>query len=381
MRVELTGVCDFECLYCHAGDKNTACYKSDELTHERRVELIKEAKDMGVKRFTLTGGEPFLYKRWPEVVEVCGSDSEVVISTNGAHFSNDNIAVIADLPQVVQFTTSLDGLKTNDIIREGSDHRQNLKDLARLKRLLPKRKLMVQTVVYRQNLEEIIPLYEELKDIGIFWWRLSQLWKTVRTERNKDIVDFSDYQLMFDLYVRVIKRHLADSKPFQLSIDNAYYSWITEEGYAEMDPDSHPCAYNFDRICLNANGDLMFCPSLGGVYASAKDKSLTDVISSSPWLKDFKTITVGSLGCAKCRYFKICGGGCRADAHKWLGNVRAIDPNSCCMMPLIEERIIPLLKGSEREAFQTLIVEEGEYPPLAGVNIEEAVRTFERKEA
>ena len=110
VRLELTGRCDMKCLYCHAGEKNTACYNRDELPHSGWLEIVAECKRLGVKNFILTGGEPFLYRQWSEIVSACGQDARVVFSTNGKHFTDANLAVLEELPQVKEFRTSIDGL-------------------------------------------------------------------------------------------------------------------------------------------------------------------------------------------------------------------------------------------------------------------------------
>lgn len=375
-RFELTGSCDMKCLYCHAGEKNTACYTKEELPHERWLEIIKECKLLGVKSFVFTGGEPFLYKRWPELVEAVGSDARVVISTNGRHFSEDNLNILSGFPQVKEFRTSIDGLATNDIIREGSSYLESLEAIRMLRKRFPDKKVMIQTVIYQQNLAEIPELYKILKEIGIHCWRLSQLWKTVRTEINRDIIDFSDYDRMFDFFAEVIKTHQQDGKPFLLRIDSVYYSWIEKEDYAPMDLHGHPCAYNFNFLCVNANGDVIFCPALSAPFASVKNQSIKEAVEGSAWLNDFKAMTVQSFGCAGCRYIRICGGGCRADALRWLGKTTMIDPNSCCIMPRIEKKILPLLGEGERKAFESLIDKDGAFPAIAGRDIEEAVKLF-----
>lgn len=377
VRLELTGRCDMQCLYCHAGDKNTACYNKEELPHERWLEIIEECKALGVTNFILTGGEPFLYKRWPEIVAACGRDNRVVFSTNGKHFSRENLELIASsYPQVAEFRTSLDGLGSNDIIREGSSYQEAIKNIQRVREMLPDKKIMVQTVIYKKNIEEVAALYEILKEIGVYRWRLSQLWKTVRTEKNRGIVNFSDYDQMFSLYVGIIRRFQTEGKPFLLQIDNVYYSWIDKEDYAPMDLGSHPCDYNSDYLCINANGDLIFCPALNQPYASVKNDNIAKAVQESSWLKDFKNIRVSDLGCGDCRYVKICGGGCRADSLRWRGGTRKLDPNSCCMMPKIEAEILPLLGQEEREAFLKLIDQDAPFPTVAGRNIEEAVNSI-----
>lgn len=375
-RLELTGSCDIKCLYCHAGEKNSACYKEQELSHQRWLEIISECKDLGVTNFILTGGEPFLYGHWPEIIEACGQNVKVVISTNGRHFSEKTLAILSEFPQVQEFRTSLDGLATNDIIRDGSSYRESLETIAIVREKFPDKKIMIQTVTYEQNLPEIPNLYERLKKLGIYRWRLSQLWKTVRTEKNRDILDFSEYDKMFSLYADLISRHQSDGKPFMFSIDNVYYSWIDKENYAPMSLSGHPCSYNFEFLCVNANGDLVFCPALNLPFTSAKKQTIKEAIENSKWLNDFKDITVDSLGCGNCRYIKICGGGCRADSQRWLGTIKAIDPNSCCMMPMIEKKILPLLGREEQKAFRSLINQDGSFPLIQGRNIEEAVKSL-----
>lgn len=328
----------------------------------------------------MTGGEPLLYSRWADIIQACGPDASVVISTNGRHFSNKNLDVIADLPQIKEFRTSLDGLTTNDVIRDGSDFKNILKTLERLRKILPDKQVMIQTVLYRQNLFEVPLLYEKLKELNIYKWRLSQLWKTVRTEKNKEIIDFSDYNQMFSLFTALIQNYLHDEKPFMLSIDNVYYSWSDQEAYSQMAIDGHPCEYNFDYLCINANGDLVFCPALNVPYASVSNSSIEDAVNKSNWLKEFKNMTVGELGCGDCRYLSICGGGCRADAMRWLNNFTILDPNSCCMMPRIEKNIFPLLKNEERSVFDGMINNNGDYPQVSGANIIEAVINFQGKE-
>jgi len=378
-RLELTGNCDFKCLYCHAGQKNNACKISEELPLERWLGIIDEAKQLGVKKFILSGGEPLLHPHWQEIVRHCGPETEVIFSTNGNHFNEKNLEILARLPYAREFRTSLDGLQTNDIIRHGSSYVKSLESLRRLKQRLPDSKIMVQTVVYRNNLNELKALYNILKDQGVYWWRLSQLWKTVWTEKNRGILDFSDYNLMFSAYTDIIRTYLQEEKPFRLSIDNVYDSNITLEPYANFDFSAHPCAYHFDFLCINANGDLVFCIALNLPHASVKNQSIVKAFETSVWLKDFQALNIGMLPCGNCRYLKICGGGCRADSLRWLGELKTLDPNACCVMRKIEEIIIPLLDEKAKKVYLQLIDVSADYPPVNGENIEQAVEAFKRR--
>jgi len=380
LRLELTGVCNYQCLYCHASGKNTKSYQKQQLSFARMLQLIDEAKELGVTNFILTGGEPFLNKNWDKIVAYCGQDSRVVISTNGSCFTKENLHRLKQLPQAREFRTSIDGLKTNDIIREGSSYLKSIEAIKKVKKYLPDSRIMVQTVVYKQNITELMPLYEELKRLKISRWRLSQLWKTIRTKNNARILNFSDYDLMFNIYEDIIKRYQQDNFPFRLGIDNVYDSFITKEDYVDMNLNTHPCLYEFDYLCINSNGDIIFCPALNKPMANVKNQSIKDAVKNSEWFSDFKKITIESLNCRGCRYVKICGGGCRADALKWLGDIKAEDINSCCIITRVEKRIVPLLTIEEQKAYNNLIDETGYYPYIEGNNIEEIANNYERRD-
>ncbi|MDR3559410.1 MAG: radical SAM protein [Candidatus Pacebacteria bacterium] len=373
MRLELTGRCSLRCVYCHAGHLNNPELFKDELPLERLLRLVDEAKEMGINEFTITGGEPFLNLGWPQVIESCGEGSRVHISTNGEHFTEENVRIIHSLPQVREIRTSLDGFESNDRVRKGNSGRRTLETLKRLRREFPDKGLMVQTTCYRQNMSELESLYDELKEVGITRWRLSQLWKTELSEINKGQVDYADYDEMFHVYKKVITRFQADGRPFRLGIYNVYDSDITSEDYVDMDLNVHPCKYQYRYLCVKTNGNLIFCPALNIPMGSVRGMSIREALAKSQWLDNFGKLTVDSVQCAGCRYIKLCGGGCRADALGWFSKMNAIDPNSCCLMVRVEKEIIPMLSPDEQAAYNRLIDRDGNLPVARGKNILEAV--------
>lgn len=373
MRLELTGRCSLQCIYCHAGHLNDPKLFKDELPLSRLLELVDEAKKMGINEFTVTGGEPFLNPGWPDVIRQCGEDSRVHISTNGEHFTEENIRIIHSFPQVKEIRTSLDGLESNDVVRKGNCSSRILKTLLRLHKEFPEKGLMLQTTCYKQNIPELLRLYEALKATGITRWRISQLWKTELSEKNKGEVDYADYDEMFNVYKNLIIQYRKDGKPFRMGIYNVYDSEITSEDYVDMDLDVHPCLYQYRYLCVKTNGNLIFCPALNLPMTSVRDQSITEALAGSQWLRDFGKLTVKTVQCGKCRYIKLCGGGCRADALGWFGKIDAIDPNSCCLMARVEKEIVPLLSSDEQAAYERLIDPYGDMPIARGKDIFEAV--------
>lgn len=81
--------CNFHCKWCYA--KDTVFDNRQTLTLELALRLLKITKDMGIKRITLIGGEPTLWKHLLDFNTKCreiGVKSSLV--TNGYRFSNDN---------------------------------------------------------------------------------------------------------------------------------------------------------------------------------------------------------------------------------------------------------------------------------------------------
>lgn len=62
----INSVCATDCIYCYADvRKKIDC----QIPMKRLRELIKEARDLGIRSFDLTGGEIFLYSHWEEFLK------------------------------------------------------------------------------------------------------------------------------------------------------------------------------------------------------------------------------------------------------------------------------------------------------------------------
>ncbi|MFA5781872.1 MAG: radical SAM protein [Bacteroidales bacterium] len=376
LRLEVTGACNLSCIYCHASRLNTADIKKDELSTDRKLEIVNEGKELGCNENTLIGGEPFVSKDLEVIVNECGESSVVNITTNGHFFTEKNIAWLKKYPQIKEFRVSLDGLLSHNFVRSGSSYEVVISALKRVLRVFPEKRIVVQTTCNKQNLSELLELYSILKDIGVFRWRISQLWRFGRTKGNEGILEFADYDDMFVVYKQLIKNFHNDGKPFNLGIYNVYNSQITVEDYVAMDLNTHPCTYHFRSICVKANGELTFCPALDLPFSSVKKQSLKEALQSR-WLQQFKEIKISDVHCGNCRYIKLCGGGCRADAYAWLGDIRQLDPIACCLMVRVEKEIVPILSSQERVKYRELIDENGEMPPVIGKNAEDALKSWE----
>lgn len=85
LRISVTDRCDLRCSYCMSEDVEFLP-KQDILSFEEIIRVAKSFAQLGVKRIRITGGEPLMRKKLPELIanikEIQGIE-EVVLTTNG----------------------------------------------------------------------------------------------------------------------------------------------------------------------------------------------------------------------------------------------------------------------------------------------------------
>ena len=86
LRISLTENCNLKCIYCLPEDFSPKQYDETNILSEKNVLSIAEAaKEMGINKIRLTGGEPLLRKDIVSIVsgiKKIGID-EIYITTNG----------------------------------------------------------------------------------------------------------------------------------------------------------------------------------------------------------------------------------------------------------------------------------------------------------
>ena len=110
IRVSVTDRCDFRCVYCMS-EKMTFLPKSEVLSLEETIRIIKIFSELGIKKVRITGGEPLVRKGVDELFKSIGkidSLDEITITTNGSQLKNKS-AMLKDAG-VKRINISLDSL-------------------------------------------------------------------------------------------------------------------------------------------------------------------------------------------------------------------------------------------------------------------------------
>ena len=132
--------CNLNCNYC---DTRYSCEGRDG-TEMKVSEVIEKAKEAGVKRITLTGGEPLIHKNVEELVdELVKAGFEVNIETNGSvdiypYIKKENVIITMDYKSISSGMTdkmnhkNLKYLRNQDVLKFVVGNKEDLDDMKRI---------------------------------------------------------------------------------------------------------------------------------------------------------------------------------------------------------------------------------------------------------
>src|SRR6266851_4169798 len=91
--LELTSVCNLECVHCYA-ESGPYVRKGDDLSPERYAELIIEAAALGCEKVQFIGGEPTLHPALPRLIELASHEgySFIEVYTNATRIQDPLLA-------------------------------------------------------------------------------------------------------------------------------------------------------------------------------------------------------------------------------------------------------------------------------------------------
>ena len=131
LRISITDKCNYRCSYCMPkdifGKDHQFLQKSELLTYEEIIEVVKILKRYGLEKVRLTGGEPMLRKNIELLIKGLKDEAlvnEVSITTNGSLLDHDKIRLLKT-NGLDAITISLDSL-SQDITDELNPTNNNI---------------------------------------------------------------------------------------------------------------------------------------------------------------------------------------------------------------------------------------------------------------
>jgi len=336
----VTDRCSCHCLHCY----NAAGIADEkaEFTREESFRLIHEAADCGIQSVKLTGGEPFLYPYFSDIVrEIHASGMQVDrIYTSGDHLTQELLDGMKQAGSSPVMKISLDGIGMHDWLH-GGEHAEET--ALQAIRLCIRNGFHVQVVmnVHRGNFSTLLPTALKMSEMGadalqVLRTTESPRWK-LRTENlSLEPEEYYDGLLTFTAeYLKSGALMPVEIWKF-LNLDPGTVRDIvsrSREAENSLRDSDLRCSDNRGMVTVAADGELYPCITMTGLlreagisYGNVKKSSLTALLTEGAYLDEI-CHTVGEYGknneeCAACEYFRQCAGGCPAMALALTGNMQ-----------------------------------------------------------
>jgi mycofactocin radical SAM maturase len=311
---EITAKCNLQCRHCLSADMRETI--ATELDFEQCRAFIDEVDRMEVFQINFGGGEPFLRKDFPDILDYVHSKGIITcVSTNGTVL-DENLVLRLSRMKLLRIQVSLDGATaaTNDAVRGSGTYERILEGIALLsKQGFPH--LSINTVVTRINFHEIEQLGELASRYG------------VKTRLSRFRPSGAAKQVWQEFH-----------------LDNTQLSWLSEFLSAHHEVSTGDSFFSItkeDRLELGMNmcgAARMTCSVLpdGSVYPCAflcdeqfRAGNITRESLGKIWLHSAAFNAIRAIrveACENCTRFSLCHGGCPAVAYFFANSLNHPDP-------------------------------------------------------
>ncbi len=319
---ELTLACDQKCAHCgpRAGHK-----RSDELTTEECLQVVRELREMGTGEVVLIGGEAYLRNDFILIIRaIREAGMSCTMTTGGYNLTKERAEAMVEAG-IGSVTFSVDGLAaTHDRLRGVPNSWERA--FAGMRNIKAAGgKVACNSQINALTYPELPRLLELLADEGIHSWQLQI------TVPHGNAADHPEIILQPYMFLEVFKvlEQLMDrcqERGVRLWPGNnlGYFGPLEKRLRASQRKIWRGCTAGVSVVGIESNGGVKNCPSLGGennVGGSWRVHGLKKLWEETYQLGYIRQRTVDDLWgyCRSCYYADVCMAGCTAAAEPLLG--------------------------------------------------------------
>jgi radical SAM protein with 4Fe4S-binding SPASM domain len=310
MEMEFSRTCNFRCPYCYVPRKSSP---EQEMTPEKAQDVIRQARELGARKIIVLGGEPMIYPSIRDmVVFMRGKGLDIEIFTNGSKMTQDQARFLAEHEVKVVLKLNTRDPATQDLLagREGAHGiiASALENLRKAGYPGPGKVLAISTVILKQNLDEILPLWTWVRDQGFepYFERLTPQ----ENARENDWLSVPEER------VEEIFRAVSE-------LDRTKYGKIWDPQPPLL---ANRCLRHQFSVLVNAYGSVFPCVGVTIPVGNVHERGLAEIIRDSEVLQDLRNYRQMIKGpCGTCDKITECYG-CRGAAFQLTGDYLASDP-------------------------------------------------------
>ena len=330
MNLMITGKCNLNCLHCFNAKDNAPL--NTELSYEQILNILDQARDIGIHAFTITGGEPLVHRHFLDIVKAIYERNMMIfeLNTNGLLISQKMLDLFKELGCHPLIKISFDGIGYHNWMRQNP----KAEDLTiNAIKLCIKNgfRVKAQTQVNRKNLDAMYETAEMLNDLGVSEMRIIRTTEAPRWEKNSP-----DSSLTMEEYyeemLKFSKKYISSNMKMTIDIWQFVRLYPYSKSYElmpvactkdEFNIRIPMCKGNRGMIAVSSSGELVPCLQMSGWFIE-REISLGNLLKTP--LKqlvtesDYLNLAMAPLlkqiiendKCGNCKYYKACTGGCPA---------------------------------------------------------------------
>ena len=353
--LEITSRCNLRCKYCYFFDNPEVNYQ--ELPTGEWLEFIDELGQCSVMDVCLAGGEPFIRKDLPDLIEaIVKNRMRFSILSNGTLITDAIAEFIAETKRCDSVQVSIDGSCAE--VHESGRGKGSFSKAVQGIRILKKHYIpvTVRMTIHRHNVHDLENtarfLLEELEllefstnavgYVGSCQKNSSDLMLTVK-DRELAMKTLARLSSKYDDRIIAAAGPLADFRCWE-RMERAHKSRepkFDNGGYLTG------CGCTWEKITVRADGVLVPCSMLAHMQLGRiNNDSLIKTWQQSQKLMQIRQRNTVSLSdfefCKNCSFIPYCTGNCPALAYNLTGQVNQPSPDACLQKYLADGGRLPV---------------------------------------
>ena len=330
MNLMITGKCNLNCLHCFNAKDNAPL--NTELTYEQIINVLDQARDIGVNAFTITGGEPLVHHRFLDVVRAIYERNMFIfeLNTNGLLITQGMLDEFKRIGCHPLIKISFDGVGYHNWMRQHPKAEEM--SLKAMKLCIDNGfPVKAQVQVNRKNVDVMFETARLLNDLGVREMRIIRTTEAPRWEKNspESSLTYDEYyERMLEFakeYIHSDMRMTIDVWQFlRLYPSGRVYSLPAIAcGKDEFNIRIPMCKGNRGMIAVSSSGEVVPCLQMSGYFiehgislGNLLKTPLRELVKESEYLNLATAPLLRQImendKCANCKYYKVCTGGCPA---------------------------------------------------------------------
>jgi len=240
----LTNRCNFSCRHCLRGPD-----RKDDLDLGLAKRLIKEPCRFGFRHVAITGGEPFLYPRLPELLEyICANHNTFSIVSNGSLFAEhlDTIKTCRRNLSFIAFSLESSDPRQHDHIRQNGSYEKLMEAFFLCRKTgIP---FTILTAASTANFEQLFDIAILSRKKGAQRLVLTTILPCPRAQDHKYVLDAKRRE---ELFLTTAALSKVAGIPIGIGAD-----------IRTADPIRMCASFSLNEITVNARGEIVQCCEL-----------------------------------------------------------------------------------------------------------------------